>query len=705
MLKAGFVLDGKYRILSVIGQGGMSTVYLAVHERLKQKWAVKEISMEYCENYEMISRKLIVEADILKRLDHPGLPKIVDIIEKKDAIWMVMEFIEGKTLKEILNERGRIEEKEILIWGKQLCEVLSYLHSKKPSIIYRDLKPENIILKKTGRLVLIDFGTAREYCYKNTACDAMYLGTKGYAAPEQYGGMGQTDARTDIYCLGVTLYSLLTGYNPEKPPYKIYPEKYWGEHISLEMKSLLLKCIQSEPEKRYQNCRELAYALSQIDYKKQKEKENERRKIIKFLIFMMVGQLSLMFCIGCKKVSFCYKEEAVVRYINIAEKSEDKKEASQYYKLALELIPEEKLIYQSMIKYFIRLNHFQIEDAVILLDLINSVCEEGTVIEIFQKHNALGYAEFSYALGLGYFYDMGNITGKGASEKWFCEAIDTMISQDENEAFGKQKRKRAGLYAKIANYYNTFLLNGTDQSGERGTGDFMDFYKTLHSLNQFEVTQKSTKSDLAAAYLISREITIEIMNYAEQFLKDSSINKKMLNKEAFAQMKDGVVILNFARDLLVDEEAILTAIEEGKVKKYVTDFPNTTTAGKKGCIVTPHLGASTQESEDNCAVMAVKEIKDYLENGNIRNSVNYPNCNMGACTQAGRIAILHKNKKGIIGKFSNILGDGDINITDMTNKSRGDYAYSLLDLESNVTEEIVGQLASLDGVLKVRVIK
>lgn len=170
-------------------------------------------------------------------------------------------------------------------------------------------------------------------------------------------------------------------------------------------------------------------------------------------------------------------------------------------------------------------------DAVILLDLINSVCEEGTVIEIFQKHNALGYAEFSYALGLGYFYDMGNITGKGASEKWFCEAIDTMTSQDENEAFGKQKRKRAGLYAKIANYYNTFLLNGTDQSGERGTGDFMDFYKTLYSLNQFEVTQKSTKSDLAAAYLISREITIEIMNYAEQFLKDSSINKKMLNKE------------------------------------------------------------------------------------------------------------------------------------------------------------------------------
>ena len=181
--------------------------------------------------------------------------------------------------------------------------------------------------------------------------------------------------------------------------------------------------------------------------------------------------------------------------------------------------------------------------------------------------------------------------------------------------------------------------------------------------------------------------------------------KGMINADAISMMKDGVVILNYARDILVDEPALLKAIESGKVKRYMTDFANPTVAGQPGCIVTPHLGASTQESEDNCAVMAVKEIKDYLENGNIRNSVNYPNCNMGACTQAGRIAILHKNKKGIIGKFSNILGDGDINITDMTNKSRGDYAYSLLDLESNVTEEIVGQLASLDGVLKVRVIK
>lgn len=531
MLKVGFVLEGKYRILSVIGQGGMSTVYLAVHERLKQKWAVKEISVEYCENYEMISRQLIVEADILKRLDHPGLPKIVDIIEKKDVIWMVMEFVEGKTLKEILKERGRIDEKEVLIWGKQLCEVLSYLHSRKPSIIYRDLKPENLILKETGRLVLIDFGTAREYCYKNNVCDAMYLGTKGYAAPEQYGGMGQTDERTDIYCLGVTLYSLLTGNNPEQPPYKIYPEKYWGENISLKMKSLLLKCMESDPEKRYQNCKELAYDFSQIDYERQKRKLSERKKIVKFLILITMGQISLVFGIGCQKVSAYYKEEVVMKYINMAEKSEDKREAVRYYKLAVELIPEEKLTYQSMVKHFICPNHFQIEEAAVLLELMNTFYEEKTAIEVFKEYDAAGYAEFSYDLGLGYFYDMGNMTGKGASEKWFREAIGVEDKLDGNEQFDKQKKRRAILYAKIANYYNTFLLNGQDQSGERGVGDFVEFYKTLHSLNQFKITEKSTKSDIAAAYLISKEIAIEITNYAKQFLKDNTINKEMLENE------------------------------------------------------------------------------------------------------------------------------------------------------------------------------
>ncbi len=181
--------------------------------------------------------------------------------------------------------------------------------------------------------------------------------------------------------------------------------------------------------------------------------------------------------------------------------------------------------------------------------------------------------------------------------------------------------------------------------------------------------------------------------------------RKMINEEAIAMMKPTAVILNFARDLLADEEAIVAALEEGRLKKYVSDFPNNTTAGKKGCIVTPHLGASTEESEDNCAVMAAQEIRNYLENGNIRNSVNYPNCDMGECTTEGRVAVLHKNSKGVIGKFTSIFGECDINIANMTNKSKGEYAYSMFDLDTPMTQEAVDKMKEMKGVFKVRIVK
>ena len=181
--------------------------------------------------------------------------------------------------------------------------------------------------------------------------------------------------------------------------------------------------------------------------------------------------------------------------------------------------------------------------------------------------------------------------------------------------------------------------------------------------------------------------------------------KKMINAEAIAMMKPTTVVLNFARDLLVDEEAMVAALEEGKIAKYVSDFPNPTTVGKKGCIVTPHIGASTEESEDNCAVMAVKEIRDFLENGNITHSVNYPDCNMGECKSAGRLLLLHRNVKGMISSYTSILGDANINLSDMTNKSRGDYACTLLDVDAPVTKEVEEKLQTLDGVLKVRIVK
>ncbi|MCD8037681.1 MAG: phosphoglycerate dehydrogenase [Lachnospiraceae bacterium] len=218
---------------------------------------------------------------------------------------------------------------------------------------------------------------------------------------------------------------------------------------------------------------------------------------------------------------------------------------------------------------------------------------------------------------------------------------------------------------------------------------------------------------LNAAWNISREVK-PVKNVDDIYancdyitihvpLLDST--KGMVDAAAIAKMKDGVVFLNFARDLLVNEADMLSALESGKVKKYVSDFPNATTAGKKGCIVIPHLGASTEESEDNCAVMAVDELKDYLENGNIRNSVNYPACDMGVCSNVGRVAILHKNIANMITQFTAAFGEEGINISDMTNKSKDEYAYTMMDIAAPADDKIIERLNSIEGVFRVRVVK
>ena len=196
--------------------------------------------------------------------------------------------------------------------------------------------------------------------------------------------------------------------------------------------------------------------------------------------------------------------------------------------------------------------------------------------------------------------------------------------------------------------------------------------------------------------------TCDIITLHVPLLDDT---RKMINAEAISKMKDGVIILNFARDLLVDDDAMAEALRSGKVARYVTDFPNDKTANMPGCIAIPHLGASTEESEDNCAKMAVRQIMDYLENGNITNSVNYPNCDMGYCTTAGRITILHKNIPNSLGQFTAALASEDINIEGLMNKSRGEYAYTMLDFDHHPSAEIVEALSKVKGVLKVRVIK
>lgn len=181
--------------------------------------------------------------------------------------------------------------------------------------------------------------------------------------------------------------------------------------------------------------------------------------------------------------------------------------------------------------------------------------------------------------------------------------------------------------------------------------------------------------------------------------------KHIINKDSLALMKDGVKILNFSRDALVNDEDMIAALASKKVAKYVTDFPNPAIAGVDGVLTLPHLGASTEESEDNCAVMAVKELMDYVENGNIKNSVNYPNCDMGVCENVARIAINHKNIPNMLSQFTGIVAGANINISDMINKSKGEYAYSILDVSESPSPELIEQLKAIDGVVKVRIIK
>ena len=215
-----------------------------------------------------------------------------------------------------------------------------------------------------------------------------------------------------------------------------------------------------------------------------------------------------------------------------------------------------------------------------------------------------------------------------------------------------------------------------------------------------------------AAWMLSRDVKhttsldtiFKECDYITLHVPALDSTKGMVNQAAFEQMNDGVVILNFARDLLVDEDAMAEALKSGRVKHYVTDFPNPKSVHMEGAIVTPHIGASTAESEDNCAKMAVKEIMDYLENGNIRNSVNYPACDMGVKKSASRVAVLHLNIPNMIGQITGVLAGGGINISDMTNKSRDKYAYTLMDLESAPDDILVQKLNAIQGVLRVRVL-
>lgn len=323
---------------------------------------------------------------------------------------------------------------------------------------------------------------------------------------------------------------------------------------------------------------------------------------------------------------------------------------------------------------------------------LDKCAEKGIVVFNTPGANANGVKELVFAGMLLAARDVVGGINWCASEVGNADIAKLAEKQKKNFAGTELSGKKLGVIGlgaigiKVANAARHFVME-------------VYGYDPYISVNAAWSLSRDVKhiSDLDTIYRECDYITVHVP------LMDST--KKMINADAIALMKPTTVVLNFARDLLVDEEAVVKALAEGKLRKYVSDFPNPTTVGAAGCIVSPHLGASTEESEDNCAVMAVKEIRDYMENGNIKNSVNYPNCDMGVCQTASRIAFLHKNEKGTIGSFTALLGDAGVNIDNMSNKSKGEYAYTMMDVDAPVPAEVIEKMCALPGVFKARVIK
>ncbi len=323
---------------------------------------------------------------------------------------------------------------------------------------------------------------------------------------------------------------------------------------------------------------------------------------------------------------------------------------------------------------------------------LEDCAKKGIVVFNTPGANANGVKELVFAGMLLAARDIVGGINWCASEKDNADIAKTAEKQKKNYAGTELAGKKLGVIGlgaigiKVANTARHF---GMEVYG----------YDPYISVNAAWNLSRDVKhiNNLETIYSECDYITIHVP------LMDAT--KKMVNAEAIAIMKPTTVVLNFARDLLVDEEAMVAALSEGKVRRYVSDFANPTTVGKPGCIVIPHLGASTEESEDNCAVMAVQELRDYMENGNIKNSVNYPRCDMGVCQTAGRIAFLHKNTKGTIGTFTACLGDAGINIDNMSNKSKGDFAYTMMDVDAEVPADVVEKMSNLPGVFRARVIK
>lgn len=452
MAEIGTVIEGKYEILRQLGAGGMSIVYLAMDTRLNKQWAVKEIRKKGRGDHdEIVVNSLLAEANMIKKLDHPALPRIVDIIENSVTIYVIMDYIEGESLDKILNEYGAQPEELVIEWAKQICEAFSYLHSRKPPIIYRDMKPANVMLKPEGNVKIIDFGIAREYKEQQLS-DTTVLGTKGYAPPEQYSG--QTDARSDIYALGMTMHQLLTGIDPRSGE-KYASVRMWNPELSEGIELIIDKCVEPAAENRYQNCADLLYDLEHPELITKGYKQKQKRKVGLFFAAAIMSVLCLAVGIGCSIAATAMNNNNYDALISLAASTslEDKVES---YKKAIEIYPDRMDAYFKMLEAYEDESQFEKSENDEFLALYNAN-KDG-----FDRTSA-SEADLNYKIGMMYFNYYTEGDGSYSFSTRVQKAYSFFEANYENADISPdfENKSLSDCYYQICYFYKKYILSSS----------------------------------------------------------------------------------------------------------------------------------------------------------------------------------------------------------------------------------------------------
>lgn len=556
MLEIGSLVDGKYKILSEIGHGGMSVVYMAINEKANKTWAVKEVRKDGRMDFNIVRQGLMAEIDTLKRLKHPYLPSIVDVIEDDETFIIVMDYVEGRSLDKILEEHGVQQESGVVEWAKQLCDVLGYLHSRTPAIIYRDMKPANVMLKPDGTVTLIDFGTAKNY--EINYGETTGIGTIGYAAPEQYvgSGLGRTDARTDIYCLGMTLYHLLTGQDPCRNLISDTSIRAVNPALSRGLDSIIRKCTAHQPEDRYQSCEELMYDLENYEILEPLYKKKQKRK---FSIFIGTLAASVLCVAAGLTFHFAASAKASETYNNLlyeASRSVDYDTKISLYEQCMELpdMGGRKDAYLGMIQAF------KENDAVFTVNEANLLDKYIMNHKDELQANKRDYTEICFETGklFWYYYDYGDgsdnqVTRAKSAIEWFQDVVDQAPQDYENLGMAK-------AYASIGMFYRDITTNITEASDK---GNYKPLFDNLTELIP-AVAENADENEIVRLELV--ELTRgALQQYATKFKVDGVTEQEILS--LYQQLKQ-----------VIDAIQTTTDVTDAKRSTIKSLMPDTLTA-------------------------------------------------------------------------------------------------------------------------------